>query len=107
MTPLGFKYYEFIMERQGESINKVEDTITSYLHSQYFQSKYHDAFEKWTEAEKKLWKSETNKQLTVIGHLCREAVQLYVSELLDLVKPETYDQNITHTVSRLRSILEF
>jgi hypothetical protein len=105
LLPLSFEYYEYIRKQQGESIKRVEITMSSYLNSQYFQTKYPDVFEKWSESEKMLWKSKTNKQYTIIGHLCRESQQLYASRLIDIIKPENYDNNPAHTIARIRSIL--
>lgn len=56
VTPLGFKYYEFLKSRQGEPVERIESTIRKYLNAHDFQKKYSKAFEKWSAAENLLWK---------------------------------------------------
>ncbi|MBW1994514.1 MAG: hypothetical protein JRI77_08695 [Deltaproteobacteria bacterium] len=105
VLPHGFRYYEVLKEKIGESTKRVETTMVKYLESQHFQAKYPLAFQKWREAEAKLWSSDTEKQLTVIGHLCREAIQEFVAELVERTKPTKVDNNKAHTVSRLKAVL--
>jgi len=107
VTPIGFKYYEYIMNLIEEPTKRIETSINEYINSNYFRSKYSSAYKKWSEAEEKLWESETEKQLTVIGHLCRESIQLFVSTLITLKNPDNYDKEVSHTVSRLKSVINF
>ncbi len=106
IAPFGYKYYEYVMSHKGESTERVEISINNFIDSKYFQDKYSDAFQKWSESEKILWESETKKQYTVIGHLCRETIQIFASKLIDLIKPDNYDNNTAHTISRLRSVFD-
>jgi len=105
ITPFGYKYYEHVMSLKGGATERIELSMNNFIDSKYFQDKYSDAFNKWSESEKLLWVSDTNKQYTIIGHLCRESIQLYASKLIKIIKPEEYDKDPSHTVSRLRAVL--
>ncbi len=105
VTPLGFKYYEFLKNRQGEPVERIESTIRNYLNAHDFQKKYSKAFEKWSNAEELLWKTETQQQSTTIGHLCREAVQEFTDMLIDQFQPPNAPTDKTKTVNRLKAVL--
>lgn len=106
VTPLGVKYYEEMKERSGQPVQRVEAMIRSYLSAERFRQKYPKAYQKWAEAETKLWESESGPQLTTIGHLCREAMQEFVTVLVDQYQPGEIDKDKAHTIVRLRSVLE-
>ncbi len=105
VTPDGFRYYEMLKKKQGESVERVEATMKQYLNAQYFKTTYPMAFTKWQEAEDVLWSSDSVSALTTIGHLCREAMQELTTELVNRFAPDPVDPNKSHTVSRLRSVI--
>lgn len=86
ITPEGFCYYEYLKEKKGEPVQRVEEHTTQYLDKDVFKEKYPKAYEKWREAESLLWKSNSEKQLSIIGHLCREAVQEFIDEMFKAKK---------------------
>lgn len=106
VTPLGFRYYEYLKERTGHATERIEATIKSYLDAYEFQKKYPEAYQKWTSAENLLWQTDTQQQLTTIGHLCREAVQEFADTLVDLYKPSNIINDKAKTITRLRTVLE-
>ena len=105
VTPIGFKYYEQLMESGGSQTEAIESNIRQYLSSSDFQSNHSAAFTKWSEAESLLWRSQSKEHLTTIGHLCRECIQLYANDLVERFSPAGVDPDVAHTVSRLRSII--
>jgi len=105
VTPIGFAYYKEIKKAQGESTEIVETTIRSYLVATDFRQQYRDAYEKWSEAEDLLWQSESESQLTTIGHLCREAMQLFANILVSSSNITDIDPDVAHIVSRLKSVI--
>lgn len=105
VTPLGFQYYEKIKAESAETIQHIEDTVSSYLHSYRFQRKYAIAYEKWSEAEKMLWSTDSIQQLTMMGHLCREAIQEFVSVLVETYRPKNVTNDPAKTVARLKAII--
>jgi len=106
VTPLGFRYYEYLKDRSGKPVERVEPTVKSYLASIDFQRKYPEAFRKWTSAENLLWKTDTEQQSTTIGHLCRESVQEFANVLVDRFELPNVTADKSKTVARLRAVLD-
>jgi len=105
VTPLGFQYYEYLKRLDGQPIRQMETEVREYIEAERFQQKYPQAYQKWKNAEQLLWSSDTDQQFTTIGHLCREAMQEFISALIQIYQPHSIDNDKTHTVSRLKSIL--
>jgi len=105
VTPLGFKYAQWLMEATGEPIKRGTDAIREYLVSDVFKKRYGSAYAKWVQAEAALWGEESASHLTTIGHLCREALQEFVSILVDRHQPSNVNTDRTKTVDRMRAVL--
>jgi len=106
ITSLGFRYYEHLKRKRGESVQHVETTIREYINSPEFRARYPEAFAKWSSAEDLLWQTDTQQQLTTIGHLCREALQGFVSALVERHRPLDVNTNKAKTIARLKAVLE-
>ena len=107
VTSLGFRYYEHLKRKKGEAVERVETTIREYLNVPEFRAKYPEAFAKWSSAEDLLWQTDTQQQLTTIGHLCREALQGFVTTLVERYQPPDVNTDKTKTVARLKTVLGF
>ncbi len=105
VTSLGFRYYEHLKRKKGEAVQRVETTIRECLNSPEFRAKYPEAFAKWSSAEDLLWQTDTQQQLTTIGHLCREALQGFATSLVELYQPPDVNTDKTKTVARLKTVL--
>jgi len=105
VTSLGFRYYEHLRRKKGEAVQRVETTVREYLISPEFRAKYAEAFAKWSSAEDLLWGTDTQEQLTTIGHLCREALQAFATSLVERYQPPDVDTDKTKTKARLRAVL--
>jgi hypothetical protein len=57
------------------------------------------------EAESIVWSDNSEQQLTVIGHLCREALQEFANTLVEKYLPPGVDDNRAHTENRIRVVL--
>ena len=106
VTPLGFRYYEYLKQRSGQPSQRIEIQSRNYLNSDYFQRKYPEAYNKWANAETMLWSSDSEQQLTTIGHLCREALQEFATDLVSQYKPPNVDQDKKHTIARIDAVLK-
>ena len=53
----------------------LENDMRNYLDAARFKGSYQVAWEKWEGAAKLLWSSDSERQLTTIGHVCREAIR--------------------------------
>lgn len=106
VTPKGFKYYEQLKEQEGQPVQRVETTMKSYLAGDVFQKKYSTAYQRWFDAEELLWASDSEKQLTTIGHNCREAMQEFATALVNLHKPDDVEKDVSKTVRRIMAVLK-
>ncbi len=107
VTAFGFRYYEHLKRKKGEAVERVETTMRDYLNVPEFRAKYPEAFAKSSSAEDLLWRTDTQQQLTTIGHLCREALQGFVTTLVERYQPPDVNTDKTKTVARLKTVLGF
>jgi hypothetical protein len=105
ILPTGFAYYKKMKEQQAEPIANVEDQVRRYLDGDRLRKKFPEAHRKLKNAEELLWESDSQLQLTTIGHLCREALQEFVTILVEEHRPHSVDTDKAHTVSRLRAVI--
>lgn len=112
VTPLGFKHYEQLKQREAEPVARMEGEVRRYLDSVGFQKRYPAAYEKWTGAEILLWGDDSTAQLSTIGHLCRESMQEFAAALIEEFKPTFEDKakekskEKAKTVIRIRAVLD-
>lgn len=106
INPQGFAYYRQMKERETEPLDRIETEIDRYLESSHFQGTYAKAYQKWKNADSLLWDSESEQQLTTIGHLCREAIQEFATSLVERYRPANVDENKAHDVNRLKAVIE-
>ena len=106
VTPEGFAYYRMMKQQMGEPTQRLETTMNQYLTSAHFQERYPQAYQKWAAAESLLWGSDSREQLTMIGHLCREAIQEFATVLVDQFQPSHVKQDKASTVARIRTVLD-
>lgn len=105
ILPRGYAYYEYMKRQAGQPLENVENTIRSYIATESFCQKYPAAYQKWVEAEDMLWGSDSEHQLTTIGHLCREVVQEFANHLIEQYRPANTPEDKALTVTRMRAIL--
>ncbi len=106
VPPLGLEYYRWMKQSAGQPIQRVETEIKSYLNADKFRQRYPTAYQKWAEAELIVWDSDSEQQLTTIGHLCREAMQEFATALVEQHQPPGVDENKAHTKNRFKAVLE-
>jgi len=104
VTPLGFKYYEYLKKKMGEPVERIVRTVRTYLDSNNFIKAYPTAYEKWRSAEELLWETDTKQQLTLIGHLCRESIQEFANYLISTHNPPNAPTDKSKTVARLKAV---
>jgi hypothetical protein len=103
VTAEGFSYYRELRQRSGEPIERMQNIVKNYFAAPRFQKKYPLAYKKWTDAETLLWSSDSESQLTAIGHFCREALQEFATALVVQYMPEVVDANTDHTKNRIKA----
>jgi hypothetical protein len=105
VTPRGFQVYEELRRHAETPLRQVEEDLMRYLDSDAFQQSYPEAYRKWSEAATRLWASDSEQQLTMVGHLCREAMQAFATTLVDRHQPPGVDQHKAHDINRIRAVL--
>ncbi len=105
VTPLGFEYYRWMKQCVGQPSQTIEAEIRSYLETERFQARCPVAYEKWADAATRLWAVDSEHQLTVIGHLCREAMQEFATAQVEQCHPSEVDEDKAHSVARLGAVL--
>lgn len=105
ITPLGRRYYGEMKKQAGEALDSIQADIHQYLHSELFREGFPAAHDRWREAADKLWSAETEGEFTEIGHICREAMQLFASALLGAIDTTDALSDPAKTVSRVRAAL--
>lgn len=105
--PSGIDCYKHLKKHLEEPIDRIEEEFRNYLDKADFRTEYPESYGKWSEAESLLWESDSNQQLTTIGHLCREAMIEYIDNLVKQINPPDADSNKSSTKNRLKSILKY
>lgn len=106
VAPFGFRYYDHLKRRAGQPARQVEADVRKYVDSHAFRQRHPGAYKKWLEAEELLWSSDSQRQLTAIGHHCREAMQEFASELVAHYGPPNVEPDRQKIVARFRAVLE-
>ena len=106
VTSQGLKYYEKLKQDAGQPVVRVQNVVRDYLSADQFRQKHPQAYEKWSKAEAMLWSSDSEEQLTTIGHRCREAMQEFAADLVQCYRPPDVDKDKAKAVSRIRAVVE-
>lgn len=104
IRPEGAHYYQQMQTRRGQPIIKTVTVAREYLETESFRHRHEASVAKWLEAEKLLWPDDSKQAATTIGHLCREAMQLFAGELVQLAEVDA-DPDPQKTERRVRAVL--
>ena len=105
VTPEGRRYATWLMTKQGGGLDRSEDEIRRWLDGVGFRGRHPEAYARWESAESALWNPD-EPQPTTVGHTCREALQLFASDLVRHTAAEVEaNPNVASTVSRLRTAI--
>jgi hypothetical protein len=106
IVPQGFAHYRPMKQRDIEPLQRIEARLRSHLESDRFQRRYGKAYEKWKDAETLLWDSDSARQLTTFGHLCREAIQEFATSLVEYYQPVEVDSNKARDIVRVSAVIK-
>ncbi len=104
LRPEGVHYYEHMKVRHGQPMMKTVAAAREYLETESFRRRHEASVTKWQEAERLLWSTDSQQAATTIGHLCREAMQLFAGELLRSTGVDG-DPDLQKTANRVRAVL--
>jgi hypothetical protein len=103
VLPEGIAYYEQMMAA-SPAVETVEEEIRRYLSDPEFKKVHAQALAKWEHAAGLLWAADSQRQLTTIGHLCREALQEFAASLAQQQKVDVSAIEGAKIVARLKAI---
>jgi hypothetical protein len=94
----GFDLYESVMTARGRADDRIEETVRRMLDTSQFRSRFGEASGKWSRAEQLLWGPEATEHASTIGHLCREAIQVFAVGFAQAcgVTPESPDKTLNN-----------
>ena len=105
VTPHGFSHYGERKRQSREPAQQVEHEIVTYLDSARFQNAYPGAYARWREAADLLWGAESGRELSTIGHKCREAIQEFATALVERDQPADVNPDKAKTRDRLLAVV--
>lgn len=97
------RYYEWLKQQEGEPVERLDTEVRHLLDVGTFRERHRGAYDRWAEAETKLWGADTANQFTDIGFACREAVQLFITDLVQQHQPPYVESNAEKTINRLQA----
>jgi hypothetical protein len=80
VTPSGFEHWEQLTADRGAPVERLEAEVRRYLEGEAFRRRFGQAFDKWSQAEARLWATRGSTEITTIGHECREAIQAFAND---------------------------
>lgn len=101
-----FELYDRAHRDLAAPVAAQENLVREHVTSDTFAARYRDAYDKWRDADVLLWRDRSVQDLTTIGHLCREALQLFVSRLIEMHGVSGADADPAKTVNRLHSVID-
>lgn len=104
VTGSGRQYYAWVKQQRGEPVEQVEAEVRRLLDAGTFRDHHPRAYDRWAEAETKVWDADTPAQFTDLGHACREAIQLFVTDLVERYEPPEVNPDPQKTIDRLRAV---
>jgi hypothetical protein len=105
IPPPALQYYEELKASLGEPMEQVEDEVLRYLDGASFQQKYPVAFALWKDATALLWHADSARELSTIGHKCRETVQEFLTALIDRFQVRDAPPDKARTRERFSAVL--
>jgi hypothetical protein len=101
VSPAGLKYYES-RRQSSPPVESIENELRAFLTAPELSEPHRSACSKWEQAVGLLWAADSAQTLTMIGHLCREALQEFTSTLAKEHNVDVSSFQVTQTVARLK-----
>lgn len=105
IPPRAIAFYEELRSRTDDQVEQVEAEIRRLLESPGFRQRHPQSSARWEEAVELLWKADSDGAFTTIGHKCREAVQHFVTELLEQLGITDANPDTTKTRDRFSAVI--
>ncbi len=105
ISPEGRAFYAEMQLQAGEHTQRADAEVRRYLDGEAFRSTYPGAYDLWTEAEDLLWRADSQRELTTIGHKVREAMQQFATEVVERYQPPNVETNPALVNKRLGAVI--
>ncbi len=76
-----------------------------FLDSDVVATEFGVAIARWRDAQRRLRTAETTRELTEIGHICREAMQAFAGALAERHGLQGFSSDPSKTVDKVRAVL--
>jgi hypothetical protein len=106
IRPAGFRFHAEMMRNVADAVTQMEEAPQRHLDGEPFQRCYPDAYAKWSYARQMLYGEDSHQQLTLIGHVCTEAMQAFANALVERHRPPTADPNPGQYRQRLDAVID-
>lgn len=101
ISPAGLEHYARLRHHEGEAIERQEQGLRRFIDSDAFREAYPSAYARWAESEELLWGANSERELTTVGHKCREVMQEFATEVVARFRPEAVDPDPAKVNRRL------
>jgi hypothetical protein len=105
VSPQGRAHYAEARQQTSDPTERVEGEVRRLLDDGAFRTVYSAAYERWAEAEALLWRADSDRELTTVGHKAREAVQQFATTLVDRFHPPEVDPDPAHVNRRIGAVI--
>jgi hypothetical protein len=105
VPPEALEYYAEMKREVEEPMQQVEANLHQHLDAAEFRARYPDAYARWRKAADLLWGADSERELSTIGHKCREAVQEFATILVERDQLPEVNPDKTKTRDRLGAVL--
>jgi hypothetical protein len=106
VTQSGFEHYESAKRRSGEPTQALENAVTSYLDSTSFAGRHAASYAKWRQAADELWSTDSERELTSVGHHVREAMQIFATECVDEYGASDAPPQFEQHINRIWAVID-
>jgi hypothetical protein len=103
LTPEGLAHYGETRGREPGARQEAE--LRRFLDTEAFRAAYPEAYAKWAEADALLWRADSEREFTTVGHKVREALQHFATEAVDRYRPSEVEANPALVNRRLGAVI--
>jgi hypothetical protein len=105
MPPAALAAYGEMKASEGSAVERVEAEVRNLLDTHAFRAAYPEAYEQWSDAERRLWGADSERELTTIGLKAREALQTFATEVVERYQPPAPDPDKAKVNLRLGVVI--
>jgi len=105
LTPAAVRRYATRRKVDSGPEVRMEQDVRRLIDHGALRRDFPSAYERWAEAEALLWGDDRDRELTTIGHKCREAMQEFATAAVSLYGPAEVESNPALVKKRTGAII--